>query len=133
MILAALHILCYDIWFYFSHIALHHPKLYFIHKIHHKKHYSNITYKDTNVAHWAENLIQPLGFILPAFYCFSPVEMGVAWGFVCVRGLMRHDHRWVWLVGDHHLLHHKHQNSNYGEYWIDWLFGTDYIDREIKH
>ena len=41
-----------------------------------------------------------------------------------VRGMMRHDERFVFLIGNHHLLHHKYPNYNYGEYWIDWLCGT---------
>ena len=36
MIIVFLHIFFYDIWYYISHIILHHPKIYYIHKIHHK-------------------------------------------------------------------------------------------------
>ena len=39
---------------------------------------------------------------------------------------MTHDKRCVFLVGDHHLIHHKYLKYNYGEYWLDYIFGTQY-------
>ena len=44
--------------------------------------------------------------------------------------MMRHDDRFTWLIGNHHLLHHKYPQYNYGEYWLDWLGGTLYPLRE---
>ena len=32
----AAHIVSYDVWFYVSHLALHRPSLYWIHKRHHE-------------------------------------------------------------------------------------------------
>jgi len=64
------HILCYDIWFYVSHIILHNRNIYYIHKIHHSKAYSELTYSDTNVAHNIENIIQPIGILAPCFFIF---------------------------------------------------------------
>jgi sterol desaturase/sphingolipid hydroxylase (fatty acid hydroxylase superfamily) len=32
----------------------------------------------------------------------------------------------VYIIGNHHLLHHKYPNYNYGEYWIDYICGTLY-------
>jgi hypothetical protein len=32
--------------------------------------------------------------------------------------------RTAWLIGDHHILHHQLCNVNYGDYYLDWLFGT---------
>ena len=40
--------------------------------------------------------------------------------------MMRHDRRFIFIVGNHHLLHHKYQKYNYGEYWIDMLCGTKF-------
>jgi sterol desaturase/sphingolipid hydroxylase (fatty acid hydroxylase superfamily) len=39
---------------------------------------------------------------------------------------MRHDERCIWLIGNHHILHHKYPQYNYGEYWLDKLFKTNY-------
>ena len=36
--------------------------------------------------------------------------------------------RFIFLIGNHHLLHHKYPNYNYGEYWIDSLCRTKYIN-----
>ena len=44
--------------------------------------------------------------------------------FCSIRGFMRHDNRCIWLIGNHHILHHKYPNYNYGEYWIDSICGT---------
>jgi sterol desaturase/sphingolipid hydroxylase (fatty acid hydroxylase superfamily) len=41
-----------------------------------------------------------------------------------IRGMMRHDKRGTWLVGNHHLLHHQYPRYNYGEVWLDYLGGT---------
>jgi sterol desaturase/sphingolipid hydroxylase (fatty acid hydroxylase superfamily) len=49
--------------------------------------------------------------------------------FLNVRGMMRHDERFVWLIGNHHLLHHLHPQHNYGEYWLDRIGGTLYPTR----
>ena len=38
---------------------------------------------------------------------------------------MRHDNRYVWIVGNHHILHHKYADCNYGEYWLDYIFATN--------
>lgn len=43
-----------------------------------------------------------------------------------VRGSLRHDVRFIWLVGNHHILHHKYLKYNYGDYWLDSLLSTDY-------
>lgn len=116
----------YDIWFYFSHILLHQPFLYkTIHHFHHDISYPTMTFMDTYVGHWAEGPFQGLGLILPfVFLPWDPYSCLVALVFVNVRGMMRHDHRCSWLIGKHHLLHHKHPRYNYGEKWLDSLFGT---------
>jgi len=120
------HIFCYDVWFYVSHIILHDPILYgIIHYIHHSTPYHKLDYAATHVAHYAENLIQPIGFIVPCFFIgFMPVTLVISFSIIIVRGLLRHDHRYSWLIGNHHLLHHKYPRYNFGEYWIDVLCGT---------
>jgi hypothetical protein len=43
---------------------------------------------------------------------------------VNIRGMLRHDVRYIWLIGNHHILHHKYPQYNFGEYWLDTLFDT---------
>jgi sterol desaturase/sphingolipid hydroxylase (fatty acid hydroxylase superfamily) len=45
--------------------------------------------------------------------------------------MMRHDKRFVWLIGDHHLLHHRDGRYNFGEGWIDSLCGTRFERHEL--
>jgi lathosterol oxidase len=122
------YILGYDIWFYISHILLHSDLLWKYHKIHHKIIYPKWT--DTYTGHLLEGPFQSMGFLVPLLFIeFSLIEFIIAYIFVNVRGMMRHDDRTVWLIGNHHLLHHTYFNCNYGEYWLDWLFGTSIKDR----
>lgn len=117
------HIIGYDIWFYISHRLLHTKYLWWIHKIHHEKKYPTIW--DTHFSHWSESIIQSVGIGLP-FLFFEPnwyVFFAAAF-FTNTRGYMRHDIRTAWLIGNHHMLHHEFGNVNYGDYYMDWLFGT---------
>jgi lathosterol oxidase len=131
MVLTALllHILGYDIWFYISHLLLHTPALWRFHKIHHEIMYPRFT--DTYKGHMLEGPFQSLGFA-------APLLLGTgtdAWSFIAalifvnVRGMARHDDRTVWLIGNHHLLHHQYLKYNFGEYWLDALFGTSIPER----
>ena len=124
MILFLTHVFFYDIWFYMSHVLLHRPQLYWIHKLHHSK--LNPTFPDTYLGHPLESPLQGLGFLVPfaTQIPFNWVETTLALLFVNVRGILRHDARTAWLVGTHHLLHHQHFTCNYGEYWIDAICGT---------
>jgi hypothetical protein len=105
-------------------VAFHRPLFYSIHKIHHQTSYHAINFMDTNHGHWIETIVQPCGFFIPLFYKYNAVPFFLAFFLVGIRGLMRHDHRFSWLIGNHHLLHHKYLNYNFGEYWIDALCGT---------
>lgn len=128
MILFLLHILGYDIWFYISHILLHTRPLWKYHKIHHEIIHPKFT--DTYKGHFLEGPFQSLGFLLPYLaYNIDPLQFLLAFIFVNLRGMARHDDRTVWLIGNHHLLHHQYFNSNYGEYWLDKLFGTSIKDK----
>ena len=125
MFLFLFHVLCYDVWFYAVHIVLHNENVYVIHKIHHQKPHNQLTYSDTNVGHYIEIVVEPIGILIP----FLIVKCHVL-SFLCavifthIRGNMRHDSRCSWLTGNHHLLHHKYKKYNFGEYWIDSLCGT---------
>ena len=121
-------ILCYDIWFYISHRILHTRALYPLHSIHHK--YAIPTMWDTYEGHWFESVFQGVGTFLPfLWYSYSVSEILAILFFLNLRGMMRHDGRFVWLIGNHHLLHHLHPQHNYGEYWLDRLGGTLYPRR----
>ena len=124
-----LHIFSYDIWFYFSHIILH-KKLYAaIHKDHHVIDPKTMTAPDTYVGHVLEGPFQGVGILFPfMFIPFDPYPILISLFLVNVRGMLRHDHRFIWLIGNHHILHHKYPRYNYGEYWLDKLFGTLYPD-----
>jgi len=121
-----LHLVCYDLWFYMSHIILH-KKFYYLHAIHHMIPYKELTFIDANTAHIAEHVAQSFGIFIPLLVIkCSCVNFLGALLIINIRGAMRHDHRCSWLIGNHHLLHHKYLLYNYGEYWIDNLFGTCY-------
>jgi sterol desaturase/sphingolipid hydroxylase (fatty acid hydroxylase superfamily) len=132
-------ILGYDIWFYISHLILHMPWFFKnIHKEHHALIPKKMTFTDAYVGHWSEGIFQGLGVCAP-FFLFqydlydstTIASAGVAIILINLRGMARHDVNSIWLIGNHHLLHHVHPNANYGEYWLDWLFGT--MLTESKH
>jgi sterol desaturase/sphingolipid hydroxylase (fatty acid hydroxylase superfamily) len=116
-------ILGYDIWFYISHRLLHHRFLYPIHAIHHEKRHPR--FLDTYHGHWFETVFQGIGFFTPLlFFEIHWLSLGLAFLFVNIRGMMRHDDRGSWLIGNHHLLHHMYPNYNFGEGWLDTIFRT---------
>ena len=120
-------VLSYDIWYYMVHIFLHNKNIYFIHKIHHKKSYNDLTYVDTNVSHILETPLQTIGLLIPfIIYKIEYLSLIYAYIFILIRGYMEHDKRCVWLIGNHHLLHHRYPKYNFGEYWIDYLCNTKY-------
>jgi len=123
-----LSVLCYDIWFYISHRFLHTRALYPVHSLHHQKVVPTLL--DTYEGHWFESPFQGLGALVPFYWYSYSVSAIVAILFILnMRGMMRHDERFVWLIGNHHLLHHRFPQFNYGEYWLDRLCGTLYPNR----
>ena len=126
-------IIGYDLWFYISHIILHKYLYGGVHYLHHS--ITNPVFTDTYTGHWVEGPFQGLGVFLPYYFMdFDVYAFIVAIILINIRGMMRHDSICNWLIGNHHLLHHKHPKYNYGEYWIDWLCGTRYIkDDEYEY
>ena len=115
-------VISYDIWFYISHIILH-RYLYKYHKEHHYKIVPN--FLDTYVGHRLEGPFQGVGMFVPFVALnYTIYDIFLVLLILNIRGMMRHDERFIFLIGNHHLLHHKYPNYNYGEYWIDWLCGT---------
>ena len=121
------YILSYDIWFYISHVILHNKLYKTIHKIHHIIDYKTMIYSDTYVGHFLETPFQGIGIIFPLLFIKLNLYM-----FLCslliinTRGMLRHDVNFVWLIGNHHILHHKYPQYNFGEYWLDKICGTIY-------
>jgi sterol desaturase/sphingolipid hydroxylase (fatty acid hydroxylase superfamily) len=125
------HIFSYDIVFYATHILLHTPMFYWIHKKHHEK--SEPTFLDTYYGHWLESPIQSVGFVVPFMFLeFDSMQTVCALMIVNARGILRHDPRGSFITGDHHLIHHKIPNCNYGDYWIDYLMNTHYKTIKLK-
>jgi len=120
-----LSIVCYDIWFYISHVLLHKRSFYRYHSEHHE--YPIPTFLETYKGHWVEGPFQGIGLVVPYFFLpYSFVDIGICLFLVNLRGMMRHDERCIWLIGNHHLLHHRYPQYNFGEYWLDALCGTKY-------
>ena len=121
------HIVSYDLWFYISHVALHkirNPIIKDIHSIHHEVPHENLKWNNTSDGHIIEHIIQPLGIFIPCLFFIDINGLILSSLYISIRGCMRHDHRCSWMIGEHHLLHHKYPEYNYSEYYIDYIFGT---------
>jgi sterol desaturase/sphingolipid hydroxylase (fatty acid hydroxylase superfamily) len=120
-----LYILYYDFFYYLSHRLLHTKWLYKIHKIHHKN--NKPTYYDYYTIHILELPLTSVGLFLAIYlYKLYIYQLLCCVIFINIRGIMEHEYRFVYLVGEHHLIHHKYFKYNYGEYWLDCIFGTLY-------
>ena len=125
MFIILFHILCYDIWYYFAHILLHKRNMYWIHKKHHFN--KELTFLDAYVAHWLEIPLECVGLVV-SYIVTEYTTYELLWALVIINGrtILKHEPNTVWLVGNHHLLHHKYPNYNFGECWIDSLCNTKY-------
>ena len=120
-----LYVIGYDIWFYAAHRAFHTRLLYRFHKKHHEK--RRPTLDDTFHADTLENTVMWFGILMPIpFIGIHLFNFLAAMFYTYIRGYMRHDVKYVELVGWHHLNHHLHPNYNYSSQWIDALMGTEY-------
>lgn len=131
MLLCLLHIISYDIWFYISHVILHTP--YFYH--YHKQHHTNLEpmFLDTYDSSTFETVFQGVGIFFPYMvYEIDIYALLCALAILNARGMLRHDKRGIFLIGNHHLLHHETFNYNYGEFWLDALLGTAYPDKNRR-
>jgi hypothetical protein len=129
MLSTLIHIFCYDVWFYFSNVLIH--KIMVEYHKYHPIHYYTYKYE-----YYYYNLIfQSLGILAPfvhlkSSFIYNPIHILSAILFISVRGKLRQDKRFIWLVGNHHLLHHKYHYYNFGELWLDLLFDTDYPNKD---
>lgn len=127
IILMCTHIFCYDLWFYISHILLHTKTLRPIHNVHHVNEI-NLNWTSSFEGHPFEFFFQSWGFFVPFFFRVWDhgflTECALVISFLTIRGMMRHDERCTFLIGNHHLLHHKYPYCNFGDYYTDMLMGT---------
>ena len=124
------YIISYDIWFYITHRAFHTRLLYSYHKKHHEKRYH--TWNDTFYADNLENVVMGLGIFLGIpLIGFHIFDFCIASLYTCLRGYMRHDIKYIDIVGSHHLQHHLTPNYNFSSKWIDKLFNTQYKEEKI--
>lgn len=127
-----LYLLYYDFFYYFMHRLLHTKYLYPIHKIHHKKY--NTNYYDYYSVSILEIPISSLGlFIAIYLYKLYIYQLFICILFINIRGTLQHDSKFTFLVGEHHLLHHKFIKFNYGEPWLDYIFRTQYEKKILSN
>lgn len=125
-ILFMIHVISYDICYYALHVMLHNRSFYFLHKKHHKTLHTRLTYMDAFAGELIEFPLQTIGVCIPFWIEKDVVVLIGSFVFVIVRSCLHHDNRFIWFVGNHHILHHTYPNYNYGEWWIDALCGTKY-------
>jgi sterol desaturase/sphingolipid hydroxylase (fatty acid hydroxylase superfamily) len=137
-----------DMFFYWSHRAMHLPRFYKIfHKVHHKS--TDPSPLTAFAFHPTEAVVEYfVGFILPFLL---PLNFGViiAWQiFSMLNNVIAHlgyeiyPKGWVKLpilkfktVSTHHNMHHQLFNGNYALYftWWDKWMGTEFKDYETRH
>lgn len=134
-------IIAHDAWFYWTHRAMHHPRLFrYFHRTHHRSH--TPTPWAAYAFDWPEAVVQAL--FLPLFLSIVPVHALVLFVFLVhmiVRNVMGHagvelfPRAWAgspWLgwitTTTHHDMHHATARWNYGLYfsWWDRLMHTQH-------
>ncbi len=137
-----------DMFFYWSHRAMHQPRLYkFFHRVHHES--TDPSPLTAFAFHPSEAVVENLmHFVLPFVL---PLNFGVmiAWQiFSMFNNVLAHlgyeiyPKGWIKLpffkfktASTHHNMHHQLFNGNYGLYftWWDKWMGTEFRDYEIRH
>lgn len=138
---AGIYLFAHDTYFYFTHRAMHHPKLYkACHAGHHR------SKQPTPFASFSFDPIEALisAWFLPALTLFIPIHVGVVLFLLTIMTLnavLNHagwevypkswiEKGWfgkVMITASHHNLHHTKFTGNYGLYFRFWdkLLGTD--------
>ena len=140
-------ILLQDTWFYWTHRAMHHPRLFvWFHRTHHRS---------TNPSPWAayafappEAVVQaaifPLVLILVPIHLFAFVVFMVVQMTFNVLGHLGYEYHPRWLMDSwlgrvlntptNHAMHHESPRGNYGFYFNVWdrLMGTNQPDYEAR-
>lgn len=138
----------HDTFFYWTHRAMHHPKLYnFFHRVHHES--TDPSPLTSGSFHPSEAIVEnALQFILPFV---MPLHFSVilAWQlFDILNNVLAHlgyelyPKGWVKFpilkyktASTHHNMHHQLFNGNYALYftWWDKWMGTEFKDYESRH
>jgi sterol desaturase/sphingolipid hydroxylase (fatty acid hydroxylase superfamily) len=112
-----------EIWFYFSHRLMHHPRFYKFHKDHHvyKEPPPHATFYCSTTEHLVVNmgtLIVPM-IIIPLPYYFTLV-----WSFLVMNNAVS-AHMGTEYIDYEHYIHHQKFTKNFGAgTWVDKLLGT---------
>ncbi|TRD11289.1 sterol desaturase family protein [Erythrobacter insulae] len=129
-----------DTWFYWTHRAMHAPKLFrILHKVHHNS--RPPTAWTAMSFHWSESLIGAV--LIPAAVFFIPIHLSMLAAVVTIATIMGVTNhmgweifprilvhsalgRWV-ITASHHEKHHEEFRCNFGLYFRFWdrLCGTD--------
>jgi len=101
-----------------------------VHHVHHSVDYRVMKYHHTHVSHFFETPFQILGLFIPFIVLKFDglVPFIIAFVLITLRGLLRHHNSEsiCLMIGNHHVLHHQYPNCNYGEYYLDYLFNTEF-------
>lgn len=137
---AFIYLFVQDSWFYFSHRAMHHPKLF--------KHTHAGHHRSVQPTPWASFSFDPIeaasmAWLLPALALLVPIHWVTALVILMlmtVNAVFNHagweiyPRRWIdgwWgrhiITASHHNLHHTRFSGNYGLYFRFWdkVMGTD--------
>jgi ring-1,2-phenylacetyl-CoA epoxidase subunit PaaE len=137
-----------DTYFYWTHRAMHHPRLYNIfHKIHHQS--TDPSPLTSFAFHPSAAVVENLGnFLLPFIF---PIHFGVVIAvqvFDMLNNVMAHlgyelyPKNWTKLpflkyktTSTHHNMHHELFDGNYALYftWWDKMMGTEFPNYEKRH
>lgn len=135
-----LYLFLHDTWFYWSHRAMHHPKLFrFMHSVHHAS--KPPTAWAAMSFHWSEALTG--AFVIPLLVFIIPIHvavLGLVLTVMTIMGVTNHmgwelfprrlvhgvAGRWL-ITATHHHAHHQLYRGNYGLYFRFWdrICGTD--------
>jgi ferredoxin-NADP reductase/sterol desaturase/sphingolipid hydroxylase (fatty acid hydroxylase superfamily) len=137
-----------DMFFYWSHRAMHHPRFYkFFHKVHHES--TDPSPLTAFAFHPSEAVIEQLMHVVLPF--LLPLNFGVilAWQiFSMLNNVLAHlgyeiyPKGWVKFpllqfktASTHHNMHHQLFNGNYALYftWWDKWMGTEFKEYETRH
>lgn len=138
----------HDAFFYWTHRAMHHPKLYnFFHRVHHES--TDPSPLTSGSFHPSEAIVEnALQFILP-FVMPLHFSVIIAWQlFDIINNVLGHlgyelyPKGWVKMpilkyktASTHHNMHHQLFNGNYALYftWWDKWMGTEFKNYESRH
>ena len=135
-----LYLMAHDAWFYWTHRAMHQPRLFRImHSVHHDSRPPTA---------WAAMSFHPYeavtgAVVIPALVFLIPIHIGVLGGVLAIMTIMGVTNHMGWemfpralvhsrlgkllITASHHQRHHEKYCCNYGLYFRYWdhLCGTD--------